>query len=199
MVTGTGTVRTTPDQARITIGVETRAGTPDEALSENSARMTRVVEALRELGIPDTSIKTSYFSISPIYNYTKGYAEIVGYSAVNTVEVTTTLLDKLGPIIDEAVAAGANQIDSVYFSLTEEKERELRDRAIAAAAADAASKAGKLAESMNVKLVGIKEMSIGGGSVPFIVRSEAAPTPPPPILPGEETITYTVQVTYIIA
>jgi uncharacterized protein YggE len=198
MVTGTGTVRTTPDQASITIGVETQAGTTDEALSENSARMTRVVEALQELGIPDTSIKTSYFSISPIYNYTKGYAEIVGYSAVNTVEVTTTMLDKLGTIIDGTVAVGANQIGSVYFSLTEEKEKELRDRAIAAAAADATSKAGKLAESMNVKLVGIKEMSIGGGGVSFIVRSDVAPVPSPPILPGDETITSTVQVTYLI-
>jgi len=199
MVTGTGTVRVAPNEASISLGVETRAETAEETLSSNSARMARIAGVLQDLGIPENNIKTSYFSLRPVYNYTKGYPELVGYMATNTLQVTTTQLDQLGAVIDEAVAAGASNVGGISFSIAEETEKALRDEALEAAAEDATSKAEKLAESMNVKIVGIKEISIGGAAPPSPYRLEVTSTPSTPVFPGEAEITYTVQVTYIIS
>src|SRR5690349_15475319 len=67
-VTGSGEVKAKPDLAMISTGVETNAATASEALSKNSAAMTRIFAALKKAGIADEDMQTSNFSVSPQYN-----------------------------------------------------------------------------------------------------------------------------------
>jgi len=48
-------------------------------------------------------MQTSYVSVYPVYNYDKEQT-ITGYSASNSVQITTTNLDKLSEIIDRSTA-----------------------------------------------------------------------------------------------
>ena len=68
-VTGTGTVYAVPDMAQVSIGVTNDAATATQAMSDNAQAMTNVINAIEQLGIPSTDVKTSTVSLQPKYAY----------------------------------------------------------------------------------------------------------------------------------
>lgn len=200
-VSGSASVPVVPDTASISLGVITQATTAKEASEKNAASMNAVISALKDLGLQDRDIQTSLLSIQPVYSTEEGdIPTIIGYSASNSVQVTTKMLDKLSDIIDRSVAAGANQVSGISFIVSEEMQKQVRDGLITDAVEDAEDKANKLAESLKVRIVGVKTSSISEGDLlqPFISAPVALERIATPILPGESRITLSVQVTYII-
>ncbi len=190
-----------PDTASISLGVVTEAATAKEASDKNAEYMNSVISALKGMGLQDKDIRTSFLSLQPVYNYSReGTPIIVGYSASNNVEVTTTMLDKLGDIVDKSIASGANQVSGISFVISDEKQSQIRNELLSEAANDSETKASKLAESLNVKITGVEAASISEVfPQPFVSTfAEKAAAPVTPVLPGESKITLTVDVTYII-
>src|SRR5271156_182485 len=54
-----GEAKVVPDQATITLGVQTTAATAAGAMGDNAAQMTRVMDALHRAGVADKDIQTS--------------------------------------------------------------------------------------------------------------------------------------------
>lgn len=196
---GSAEQKITPDTASLSIGVVVQSPTANEASTENAALMNAVISELKNIGLQDNEIQTSYVSIQPVYNYTDS-PTIVAYSASNTVQVTTKMLDNVSAIIDRSTAAGANQIGGVTFSVSDEEQQALRNELFQAAVADARSKADELASSLGVTIVGVQTASVNevGGVQPLYSPSAAEASVATPIQPGETTISLSVQVTYII-
>ncbi len=119
-VTGTGYVYADPDIAKITIGVTTDSDTSTSAMSQNAAQMSAVTSAVKSAGILAKDMQTSGVSINPVYNYNSVKPKITGYTATNSITVTVRDTSKLGPVIDAAYNAGANQINSVSFTLSDD-------------------------------------------------------------------------------
>ncbi|MDK2913006.1 MAG: uncharacterized protein PWR29_1963 [Methanolobus sp.] len=203
-MTGKSEKMVTPDTAQLSIGVVVQAQNSSEAAARNAAIMSTIIDELKALGLEDREIQTSYVSVYPRYNYYEGKNTIEGYSASNNVQVTTTKLDLLSQIIDTSAAAGANQIGGVYFTVSEEKQKELREELIDEAVADASSKATALAKSLGVSIAGVQSSSISDGTQPIVYydRMEAAKDTaagaPTPVEPGESRVAMSVYVTYII-
>ena len=201
-MTGKSEKMVTPDTAQLSIGVVIQAQNSSEASQQNAAIMSTIVDELKQLGLEDREIQTSYVSVYPVYNY-EGKATIEGYSASNNVQVTTTKLDILGQIIDRSAAAGANQIGGIYFTVSEEKQKEMREELINEAVADASSRAAMLADSLGVSIAGVQSSSISDNTQPDIYygRTEAAmdqAASGTPVEPGESRVSLSVYVTYII-
>ncbi|ABE52752.1 SIMPL domain-containing protein [Methanococcoides burtonii] len=201
-MSGSAEEKVVPDTASISIGVVIDADTSKEASVENAAIMATVLQELKDLGLEDKDIRTSYVSVYPIYNY-DGVRTIEGYSASNSVEIITTNLELLSDIVDKSAAAGANQIGGVSFSVSDEMQKELREELIDEAVADASSKAELLADSLGVRIVGVQASSISDGfssRVFFDVAEEAMDMggSSTPIMSGESTVSMSVHVTYLI-
>ena len=124
-VSGTGIIKTEPNQAKVYLGVETQSGNVTEALEENSLKMQSIIKAIKKLGIPKDSIETTYFSVYPIRDYEKSGEDIIGYRASNEITVELQDLDKIGAVIEEAMNAGANKVRRIEFGLTEDKRLSL--------------------------------------------------------------------------
>lgn len=160
-VTGQAVITTAPDTARIILGVETTSTSVNAATSANAERMATVLEALKDLGIPNSHVATSGYTI---YSYrdiyqgstVDGAQEQTIYNVQNKVTVTTDRLDEVGRIVDAAVQAGANQIQSVSFDLADKELLQLE--ALDAATKQAMGKARAMAESAGVSLGGISGM-----------------------------------------
>lgn len=200
---GNAEMMVVPDTATLNIGAEVNAPTADEATEENADIMNAVIEELKDLGLEDEDIRTSHVSVRPEYNYEEKTRTIEGYSASNSVQVTTTNLDNLGEMIDRSASAGANQIGGISFSVSDEKQKELHEDLITEAVADASSKAEILAENLGVEIMGVKSSSISDDTQPRIYYEEAAEemekdSASTPIEPGESEISMSVRVTYII-
>lgn len=199
-ISGSAEKKMTPDTASLSIGVVVRSPTANEASVQNAALMNAVITELKKMGLEDKEIRTSYVSIDPVYDYTST-PTIVAYSASNTVQVTTKMLENVSAMIDRSTAAGANQIGGVTFSVSDEQQATLRSELFQAAVADARSKADELASGLGLEIVGVQTASVSDvASVQPIYReapvAEAAGSTP--IQPGETTVSLSVQVTYIV-
>jgi hypothetical protein len=193
-----------PDTASLSIGAVIQAETAQEASDENAVIMSAVISELKALGLEDKEIQTSYVSVYPVYNY-DGERTITGYSASNSVQVTTTKLDYLSDIIDKSTASGANQIGSISFSVSDDMQDELREELVSEAVSNARAKANELADTLDLKITGVQTASINSNSNSKIyyamdVEEEAmeAGGVSTPIEPGESTVSMSVQVTYYI-
>lgn len=202
---GDAEARARPDLAVVRLGVQTEATTAAEAREENAAIVTRVINALRALNIPERQIETATFQIYPIRRFEdedqRGEPPIVGYRVVNTVSVRTENLNLVPRIIDAAVGAGANTVESVDFRLRDEDAA--RQNALRQAVDNATENARTMAQALGVRLVRVHQVQQGGVGVmppPFpVFRGVAAETgTATPIFPGEVTVNATVTLTYII-
>ena len=211
-VQGEAEMRLAPDLATIEVGVITQGTVVADVLAENSAKMSRVIEALRSLGIPDADIHTSTFDIQPRYEKQiqgqydeEALRPIVGYLVSNKATVTVTDMTKIAKIIDDTVRAGANASGRVGFRV--KNLTQYMDKARVAAMDAAHHKAEVLTAAAHVGLG--QALSItdnqantyyngrpgpeGDGLESVVVTGYRASTP---ILPGQITITSEVTVVY---
>lgn len=192
-----------PDTATVNIGVVVQSQTAKEASDENAALMNAVMAELKAMGLEDRQIQTSYVSVNPVYNYDT-VQTITGYSATNSVQVTTTNIDNLSQIIDRSTAAGANQIGSISFSVSNAMQKQISDELMSEAVADAKSSAESLADSLGVKITGVQTSSVSDNSnnerIYYSMDSATTAAGPSstPVQPGESTVSMSVQVTYYI-
>ena len=163
-VSGTSTIKAAPDEAVVSLGVQTEANTAEGALSQNAERMTAVFVALNDQGISKDDIATTGVSLYPTYG--QSGMEITGYQAANSIDVTVHDMTKVGAVIDTAVGAGANLSNGITFKLSDASHGV--DQALAAAVADARSKAEALATAGGAQL----------GQVMTIQETSASSTPP---------------------
>lgn len=199
-VSGSASEFVVPDTASINIGVLTQASTAGEASQKNNDAMTSVINALKSQGLGDREIRTSFLSIQPLYKSpAEGEApNITGYSASNNVQVTTKMLGNLSDIVDKAVAAGANQVSGISFTVSEEKQRQINDELLVKAVNDSSAKAGLLAQSLKVRITGVRTASISEGAPTPVLAPAAVEKTGTPIQPGESQVSLSVQVTYMI-
>jgi uncharacterized protein YggE len=203
-VNGNGTVYLTPDIAYIYIGVHTDDPTIATAVNNNNTQTQALVDALKNAGIAGEDIQTSNFSVysSPQYDKVTGASTgVTSYSVDNTVYVTVRDLGKLGTLLNTAVSAGANNINSITFDVADKTAAMAQART--KAMANASSLASELAQTAKVTLGEIQTVTysdnsptpygygMGGGGA-------AAPNASVPIQPGLTQITVMVSVTYTI-
>jgi len=198
-VTGEATIVAAPDQAQIDFGVTTQAQTSHAAATENAQRAGAVLAALgRALG-SKADIKTISYSLNPDYRYPRdgGRPTIAGYTANNIVQVKTDKLEEVGQVIDTAMAAGANTIHRLQFSL--KNKDTVVAQALRQAAMEAKSKAEALASALGLKILRVLSVSEQGPiAVPImermIARAESAAAQTP-IEPGTIEVRATVALT----
>jgi hypothetical protein len=214
-VTGTAHTKVDPDLLNIQFGVEVQAKTAKEAISANTDAMTEVVDAIKKLGITDEEISTSSFTIYPIYNditdpKTGVYqrSELIGYRVANILTVETEKLTLGGSIIDAATDAGVNRVNSVYFTLSPEKQQTVQDDLIGDAVLNAKSKAEKALTPLGQHIIGVKLVSLSDFGYPpppipyyqSYARADAGvfETKSTPIFSSDQDVTTTANVIFLI-
>lgn len=168
--TGEATVRATPDQAQLSVGVITQAATAQEAASQNATQTDAVINQLKSILGAGADIKTIGYSLTPNYKYPQGggIPTLTGYTASNTVQVTTGNLSLLGRLIDAANNSGANNIGGLNFGLRDPEP--LKAQALAQAAKVARTHADAIANGLNVKLGGVLMAQEGAEIRPLAVE-----------------------------
>jgi uncharacterized protein YggE len=198
-----GETKVAPDEATITLGVQTKAATATGAMQQNAAQMNRIMGALRNAGIPEKDIQTSGLSLDAQYTYQQNQAPLLnGYQASNEVVITVEDLAKLGSVLDSAVAAGANQINGVSFGLKDSQAA--NDAARLAAVKGLRAKADLYAQATGYRVARLVSLSEGGGYAPQPIRpvmalAKAAAPMATPVAPGELTVRIDVTGLYELA
>ncbi|WP_115862560.1 SIMPL domain-containing protein [Halorussus litoreus] len=200
-VVATGQAAAEPDQALVQVSVLARADDANvvrESLAENASQMR---EALAEIGIDDDSIRTVNYAIDQDYRERNGERVPDGFQGVHAFEVTLSNVSEVGSVVDAAVANGADRVERVELTLSEERRREVRADALRDAMENARGNAEVIAESADLTVSGVRSASTGDLSF-SPVRAEtlqadaAGGRAPTNIESGPVTVTAQVDVTY---
>lgn len=185
-VSGAAEVEAVPDLARVSAGVETRAGTAAEAMAANSAAMAEVFAALEAAGIERRDIQTSNLSLGAVWDHSRDNEppQIIGYRASNIVSVRVRDVGALGGVIDAVTGAGANRLDGIGFELSDPAAAMTEARA--QAVADARTRAETYARAAGVTLGPVLSIRENGqqSPQPFFARAATEAMDAAPISEG---------------
>lgn len=168
-VFGEAEISAPPDRAVIVLGVETKGEQAGETVAENARLMEEVVKALQQKGLKKDQLKTGNYHVHSYREYFEPsrsmdplrpkaepeYKDI--YRVYNELSVTLEKFEETGTVIDTAVRAGANQIQSVRFE--RKNVEDLKLQGLKAATTQAGAKGRAIAASAGLTIKGIKSIS----------------------------------------
>jgi len=204
-VAGDAELTVEPDQAEVWAGISIVKDTAEEAQAEANKVINAMIDGLRYKGIQDEDIETESLNLYEERKWTRDEgSKVVGWRASQTLKIKTEDLNKVGVIVDIAVSSGANQVNNINFQLSEEKEKEYKQKAIAEATKNAKEKADTIAQSLGVRLGKIKTVSEANYySRPYAVALEAKAgamdemiEEAASIMPSDVTVTANINLVY---
>lgn len=157
-VTGAGTAYVNAEVAIISVGVRITDADVREAQSRVNTAINTIRDSLLEFGVLPEDINTDRINIYPQYDYTNGET-IVGCNAYSCLSVRTENMDNIGTIIDLALEAGANTLDSISFSAKDTTTAETES--LTSAVADALAKAQIIAAAAGLEIKSIVSINEG--------------------------------------
>ncbi|MEX0302254.1 MAG: SIMPL domain-containing protein, partial [Leisingera sp.] len=199
-VSGESMLQVAPELATITLGVTEEAEEAAVAMSAVSDSMRAVIARLKEAGIAAEDMQTKRIAMHPVWSQDRSYdsggrREITGFQASNSLMVRVRDLERLGPVLDTVLTAGANQFQGLSFGV--EDPSAVTDQIRGAAVKDAIRKAQQLAEAAGMELGPVRSISEhgNGGGRPMMAM-EMARSDAMPIEAGELTFTHNVSVVF---
>lgn len=211
-VSAEGKVIVKPDIAKINFSVLSQGDDYAVIQEDNNEKMTKAIEYLKEMAIKDEDIKTTYYNLTPLYDYNwckigiddirTCSPKIAGYNLEQQVEVKIRDLSKTGEIISTLPQKGINKIISLDFTLDNQDEATNEAREIAIK--KAREKAKNISKSSKIRLGKIISFNEG---IPYQPRyfekapigiGGAADIAPTPIEAGSQEIIVNVSLTYEI-
>ncbi|MCR4432802.1 MAG: SIMPL domain-containing protein [bacterium] len=198
-VSGVGTVKAKADTVEIILGVTSDGKTAQEAQEANSTAMNNVTRALKNMLTPNDRWETAYVSLYPQYDYSEtGRGTLIGFRAENGIHIVLSQTARAGEIIDACVAAGANTVSSIQFSLKDVESLKLE--AIKMAMQNAESKANAALQVIGKSITGVESINVSDSYYPPIpysyTKMEAMGAPSTPVEPGLLEVIVNVTVTY---
>jgi len=201
-ISGTGVGKAVPDEARIALSVENDGKTVKEASEPTNTKTKAVIDAIKALGVEEKSIKTEALLITPKRQNPDGTGKIIGYTARNSIRVTTKKIELMGQIIEAALNAGANDVSTLDMRVTErEKAEEIGLRKAIENARSKAEVAAKASGRKVGKVIQITQVSAypsTDGAVEYYAAPYIKSLSPgvAPIQPGENEFTVEANVVF---
>jgi uncharacterized protein YggE len=125
----------------------------------------------------------------------------------NTITVETEQLNKAADIIDGGVSSGANRVENVSFTLSPQKQLEVKDDLLGQAVLNAKKKAENALAPLDHKIVGVKAVTLSEFGIPppmpvfsasGAFAEDAAFKSSTPVFSSDQDITTTASVIFLI-
>lgn len=173
-VTGTAKRHVVPDEAHLTVNLNSQELKLVAAKSAHDAKLKKLMGIVSNAGIDEKKVRTQSSSMQPVYRYdhdpktNRSKRVLEGYRAQTTVDITVGDTSKLGGLIDAVTAAsfeqGANaewgDLTSTYYTLSEPEK--IRDEMLADAIANAKEKASKMASAAGASISRVYQIEESG-------------------------------------
>lgn len=157
-VTGQASRFVAPTYAILTLGITSENTNINAAKSNNDRIMSDLISRLSNLNVAKKDIYTSNISINPTNDYQEGKRVNTGYRVSNLVTVKINNLDSVGKVVDAAVNAGANDINSLSFQ--NDTSQQLSDSLTTEAIQNGQHKAEVIAAALGRTLGPVKTVNI---------------------------------------
>ena len=177
-VNASSTKEIAPNQAEITVNIETSDKSFQKASAENKVIADKVYSSLKALLNTENGdyVKTGNYSATPVYIYTKENKKVFDkYVVKNNVVVRTQNTELVSKIIDTAIAQGATEVNDLQFLVADYDSA--CSELLAGLAQKAYMQANIVAASIGQRIAGTKSINLtcnpDGGSRPrYMMRAK---------------------------
>jgi len=206
-VTGTTTVKATPDEYTFSPSWQFKNSDKTAALKEATEKSATVVAELKKLGVADSKITTNLGGWENYYYYDSSLGKHTYTLNISVVVSTRELAQKVQDYLTTTEPTG-QVTPSASFS--QSKQKKLESDARSAATKEARAKADEMAKNIGFtvgKVKSINDQGSGGGilfssdkAVSMMSQGSATTSSDATISvqPGENQVEYSVEVTYYI-
>lgn len=186
---GEGRISAKPDSARVSLSVTARDADAAVVKRRVDDAVNGYLAALKRRPISADDVSASALAINEEFEYEDGKRTSRGFRGERSVEVRVRDIATINAIVNEGLAAGMNEVDSISFKSL--REDALRQQAREAAATQSRERASALAAAYGAKLgrvysinsVGSNIMNRYGASLDTVVVSGSRV--PAPVAPGQ--------------
>ncbi|SDN55711.1 hypothetical protein SAMN05216360_109109 [Methylobacterium phyllostachyos] len=173
-VTGQAHVSRTPDFAQVSVGVDTKAQDPAEAVDAASKAVKAILDQAHEFGVDAADIGTASLSLVEETQQVRRpngeiAAEPAGYRAVNLLTIRLADMNRLGELLRRVLSVGANKIHGISFGIKDADK--VTEELETAAARNAQERARALATAVGVKLGDLCALSTEHGPSPVAAQA----------------------------
>ena len=159
-VNASSTKEVAPNEAEITINIETSDKSSQKASDDNKIIADKVYSSLKAiLNINKGDyIKTQGYSVNPIYTYTKDNKKVFDkYVVSNNVIVRTKNTELVSKIVDTAITKGATKVNDLQFLVSDYDSA--CNEVLSALTKRAYLQATTIAKSINSEIIGTKSIA----------------------------------------
>ena len=150
----------------------------------------------------------AYLQVITIHDRLILVGKITGFTVSNSIQIQSTNIRNVSKWIDTAIAAGANTVNSVDFTLSNKRLDEIKNSLIKQAIDNARTKADIAASALGLKIVGVKLVNLNDFETSTfsnsfskrILSGSRAPTAnkSTPVISGEQQINTNIGIMYSI-
>ena len=166
-VTGQGRVTVPTTLTEVQLGIQVEGKTATEVQEEVAQRSTAVVDVLQKLGAQE--LQTTSIQLNPVYSFENNTQTLIGFRGLNTLQFELPT-DQAGAAIDTAIQAGANLIQNISFTASDEALQQARLQVLGEAVKDAQAQAGAVFSTLQLT---------PGKIIDIDINSTANPSPSP--------------------
>jgi len=202
-VMGVGEVQQEPDQAILSVGINAKRPSLAEAKKVADDHYRQVLEVIEKSGIDKKFVRSTQINAQPEYEWITSGRVYKGERVSRSLSITINQLDKVSRLLQDLVEADVSTIDGMTTGFQDPKA--VQEKALAAAAADAQSKAKFLAERLDRQLGDAYQILERNTNAAQMSRPEAAMmnraslasgSAPPPEMFGTQKMRATVNVSF---
>lgn len=151
VISGSAEIQVKPDILNLVIAVSQQNDNAEKAKQLVDKRVADYFAFLATEAVPTSDIDAAHFILEPNYEYSEKKVPVLkGYTARREIKVTLRNPEKIGAILDGALAAGLNEIQSITPALSDIST--VQDRVRQLAVKDAVRKAKALASGFTERL-----------------------------------------------
>jgi uncharacterized protein YggE len=200
-VSGEGKIKVTPDQASISVSIESKGTKASDVKEENDKKMNAILKFIKKATLAKEDFQTQRVSLQPNYDYEK---KKHNYIATQSLQIVLKDLSKYDELMEGLVNEGINRIDNVEFKSSKmvQLQSDARKLAVKEAKAKAEDFVSVLGQKVG-KAILISDNSQSYNPQPrmYAMRSMAmdgAEAPRETLAVGEIEITANVSVSFIL-
>jgi uncharacterized protein YggE len=195
-VTGKGEVSVPTTLTEVRLGIEVQRESATEVQQEVARRSAAVVDVLRNLGAQE--LQTTSIQLNPVYNYENETQTLIGFKGSNTLQFELPT-NQAGGAIDSAIQAGANVIQNINFTASDEALQQARLQVLSEAVKDAQAQAETVFTTLELNPGEIIDIDISSPTNPVAlplqfnaVRETAFANATTPVIGAPQTVNASV-------
>ncbi|OYD97760.1 hypothetical protein CDG76_02635 [Nostoc sp. 'Peltigera membranacea cyanobiont' 210A] len=188
-VTGKGEVSVATTLTDVELGIKVQGKTATEVQEQVAQRSTAVVDVLQKLGAKE--LQTISIQLNPVYSFENGTQTLTGFEGLNTLQFELPT-NQSGAAIDKAIQAGANVIQNISFTASDEVLQQARLQVLSEAVKDAKAQAQAVFSTLQLTPGQIIDIDINSNDNPSpsplvsnLITDRVSTTP---IIGGSQTI-----------